>query len=143
MSHKTRFSLTGLGFAAAGLVAGGLMLAGFAGAPDRHGDRDGRDTAVAPRCLDGQHIGRKHVIDENTLLVYDDWGHAYKLGIGGPCRNMNDYSHIGFEFDGSDQICEAHDAKVLYSEWDEPPVRCVINSVKPLSKAEADELDRS
>ncbi len=143
MIRKTRLFPASLGFAAAGLVAGGLMLAGFAGAPDRHDDRDSRDTtASAPRCLDSQHIGRKHVVDANTLLVYDDWGNAFKLSIGGPCGNMDDYSHIGFEYDGSDQICGAHDAKILYSKWDEPPVTCIINGVQPLSKAEAAGLDK-
>lgn len=136
-----RVSLTGAGFAAIGLLAGGLLLAGFAHAPD---DRDSRDTStrVAPRCLDGQHIGRKHVVDANTLLVYDDWGNPYKLDIGGPCRTMDDWSHIGFEFDGGDQICGAHDAKILYSKFDEAPVQCLINGVHSISRAEAAELDK-
>ena len=136
MTRKLKLSAA---FAATGLLTGGLLLAAFAPTPGwgSHGD----SSSVAPRCLDARHIGRKHVVDDHTLLIYDDWGNAYKLGIGGPCRNMNDMSHIGFEFDGGDQICGAHDAKILYSEWNEPPVTCLINSVKPLTKAEAADLD--
>ena len=133
---------TSIAFAAAGAVAGMLLLSGFTSRDDR--GRDDRDSSqhAAPRCIDGQHIGRKHVVDANTLLVYDDWGNPYKLDIGGPCGSMDDWSHIGFEFDGTTQICGAHDAKILYSKFDEPPVKCLINGVHPLSKAEAAELDK-
>lgn len=134
------FSWTQAGFAVAGLLAGALVLAGFDRAPD---DRDSRTTSthVAPRCLDGQHIAGKHVVDDHTLLVYNDWGDAYKLDIGGPCRSMDDWSRIGFEFEGGSQICDAHDAQILYSKFDEAPVRCLINGVHPLTKAEAAALD--
>lgn len=145
---KTRSALA-TAFAVTGALTAIVWLSAFAPSPgwggrsaagDRpaaSGDRD----STAPRCLDSRHIGRKHVVDEQTLLVYDDFGHAYKLGIGGPCRNMDDWSQIGFEFEGGDEICNAHDAKILYSKFGEQPVTCIINSVKAVTKAEAEALD--
>lgn len=140
MTHK--FTRTTVAFAAAGALAGALLLSGFTTRDDRD-TRDTRDARPASaRCLDSQHIGRKHVVDDHTLLVYDDWGNAFKLDIGGPCRNMDDWDHIGFEFNGTSDICGAHDAMILYSKFDEQPLRCVINGVHPVSKTEAAELDK-
>jgi len=132
------------GFAAAGLMAGALAVAALS-VPVSAKQTDDSRVAVAkpaPRCLDGRNVGRKHVVDQNTLLVYDTWGNPYKLDIGGPCRSMDDFSQIGFEFDGSDQICNAHDAKILYSKNGERPVKCLINGVTPISRAEAADLDK-
>lgn len=142
MKHWKKL-MTGAGFAAAGLLAGSLMVAGMSTAAP-YDDRGRSDPdRMAPRCLDARHIGGKHVVDEHTLLVYDDFGNGYKLDVGGPCRTMDDYSKIGFEFDGTDQICKAHDAKILFSHWDEAPLRCIINGVQPLTRAEAAELEKN
>ena len=134
----------------AGIVAGGLVVTALsltaltgaqtslAGEPDRVIASD----KMAPRCLDGGRVGRIHVVDSHTLLVYDDARNGYKLTIDGPCTTMTDMSHIGFEFNGSDQICRAHDAFVLHSEMDEAPLKCIINGVQPLTRAEADALDQ-
>lgn len=116
------------------------MLAGPAGA-DTTPASAGQSHA-APRCLDIQNAGRKHVVNDHTLLVYDDFGNAFVLDVGGPCKTMDDYSKFGFEIQGSTQICQAHDAMILYSHNDEPPLRCLINGVKPISKEEAKALDK-
>ncbi len=133
---------------AVGLTAGILAVTAFSvtQAADRSRDRDdSRATTerVAPKCLDGQRVGRFHVVDDHTLLVYDDFGNPYKLDIGGACRGMSDFSTFGFEFTGSTDICKAHDAMLLRRE---PPSggtwRCIINGVESISRAEADELDK-
>lgn len=134
------FGRTAAAFAATGFLAG-MALVGGLGGPAAAGDRDAA-SRIVPRCLDSHDMGRRHVVDDHTLLIYDNAGNPYKLGIGGPCRNMNDYSKIGFEYDGSDEICGAHDAKVLYSEFDEPPVTCIINSFEAVSRDEARALDK-
>ncbi|ESQ76333.1 DUF6491 family protein [Asticcacaulis sp. AC402] len=135
------FTIAGLG---AGMLAVTLVSTSQAGPSDdrRSADREVRGERVTPRCLDGDNVGRTHVVDQNTLLVYDRFDNAYKLDVGGPCRSMNDMSVIGFEFNGSTQICRAHDAMLLRHE---PPssmvTRCLINGIQPLTREEAAELD--
>lgn len=128
-----------------GALAGLAAAAVVAGAASSHEDKMS-DPAYAnkmgPRCLDGGHTGRIHVVDEHTLLVYDRDQNAYKLDVGGPCRSMSDMSKYGFEFNGSSQICRAHDATLLYFPVDHgAPNRCLINGVTPLTRAQADRLD--
>ena len=104
---------------------------------------DARDTTDrAQRTCVSAPLDDTKVIDDSTLLVYDDFRNGYKLDISGPCTTMNDMSHIGFEFNGSDQICRAHDAFILHSEFDEAPLKCIINGVQPLTRAEAEALDQ-
>ena len=141
---------------AATVLAGGAIVAGAAsltsaqarpaedndwakpaaqGATSAGGDRK------APSCLDIRETGRFHVVNDHTLLVYDRWENPYLLDIGGPCRSMTDLSHFGFEVNGTTEICRAHDAFLLFSQDTERPVRCLINGVKVISRAEAAKLD--
>ncbi|WP_155847594.1 DUF6491 family protein [Asticcacaulis benevestitus] len=143
MTNKTYLA----GFAAAGLLAGALAITALSGAASvsaREARDDDRASTPrqAPKCLDGRNIGRTHMVDDHTLLVYDTWGNPYKLDVRGPCRSMNDFSTVGFEFNGSDQICKAHDAKILRSENGSRPVKCLINGVESISREEADALDK-
>lgn len=132
---KASLLMTSLAAVAAGAVIAGAVSARedkpVAAKPDKPG----------PTCLDAGHTGRFHVVDDHTLLVYDNWQNAYKLDIGGPCRSMTDMSQFGFVFNGTSQVCRAHDAKLLYSQNGERPVTCLINGVTPLTKAQANELD--
>ena len=146
MTKKTILAGTIAGsLLAAGLVVTALSgaLSGAQAAPAREPDPRDAPAAdkLAPRCLDGRHVGRIHVVDSHTLLVYDDFQNGYKLDISGPCTTMTDMSHIGFEFNGSDQICRAHDAFILHSEMNEAPLKCIINGVQPLTRTEAAALD--
>ncbi len=129
------------GFAVAGLLAGGLIITACASTPPA---KDGQtaQARATPRCLDGRNIARKHVVDDHTLLVYDTFGNPYKLDYAGPCRSMTDFSQIGFEFNGTNQICQAHDAKILRSENGERPVSCLINGVEPITREAAALLDK-
>jgi hypothetical protein len=138
MAKKTYLA----GFAIAGLMAGGLIVTACASTAPASSDQASAQTRVTPQCLDGRNIGRKHVVDDHTLLVYDTWGNPYKMDIGGPCKSMTDFSQIGFEFNGSNQICKAHDAMILRSENGERPVKCLINSVEPLTREAAVLLDK-
>ncbi|ESQ92227.1 hypothetical protein ABAC460_04875 [Asticcacaulis sp. AC460] len=132
-----------LGFSVAGLAAGILTVTLVSTTQAGEDDRGARSERATPRCLDGRNVGRTHVIDQNTLLVYDRFDNPYKLDVGGPCRSMNDMSVFGFEFNGSNQICDAHDAMLLRYE---PPSnmvsRCLINGIEPLTREEAAELDK-
>lgn len=130
------------GFAIAGLMAGGFIVTACAGTPPAGGDQAAAQAKVTPKCLDARNIGRKHVVDDHTLLVYDTWGNPYKMDIGGPCKSMTDFSQIGFEFNGTNQICQAHDAMILRSENGERPVKCLINSVEPITREAAALLDK-
>ena len=134
-----------IGFGLAGLAAGIVAIAGISASQAREDDSRATDTSqrVAPACLDGQRASRFQVVNDHTLLVFDDFGNAYKLDVGGPCRGMNDFSRFGFEFNGSTDICRAHDAVLLRTE--EPGIgtmRCMINGVVPLSRAQANQLDK-
>ena len=127
-----------------GALAAAAATAAISGAVAAHEDRPASPDAdkLAPRCLDADHTGRFHVIDDHTLLVYDRFQNAYKLDVGGPCRSMTDMSKFGFEFTGTTQICRAHDATLLYFPIDHgAPNRCLINAVTPLTRAQASELD--
>lgn len=144
-----------IGFAAAGLMAGVVAVGAFSvsQAEERHnGGRAAQAQEAgaqeasqrsAPRCLDGSRVGRFHVVDDHTLLVYDDFGNPYRMDVGGPCRGMSDFSTFGFEFNGGSDICKAHDATLLRRE---PPtmgtMRCMINGFESISRAEAAELDK-
>lgn len=129
--------------AAVALGTGLIIVTACASTPPPAGNQASADqTKVTPKCLDGRNIGRKHVVDPHTLLVYDTWGNPYKMDIGGPCQSMTDFSQIGFEFAGSNQICQAHDAKILRSENGERPVTCLINSVEPITRDAARLLDK-
>lgn len=137
------------GFAIAGLTAGIVAVTAFSATQARENDsrdaaRDsGRTERAAPRCLEGDRVGRFQVVDDHTLLVYDDFGNPYKLDVGGPCRGMNDFTRFGFEFHGSSSICKAHDATLLRLE--NPglgTMRCIINGVESISRAEAEALDK-
>ncbi len=136
-----RMSLSkGLWVAAGGVLAASVLMACTAnGAADR---ATAEPDKIGPTCLDAQRTGRFHVVDEHTLLVYDRSDNAYKLDIGGPCRSMTDMSQFGFVFSGTTQICRAHDAQLLYSQTGERPVQCLINGVTPITRAEADQLDK-
>jgi len=133
-----------------GLIVGSLALVLFTGvltssakeARERSPSPDmANANTKAPRCLDGRNIGAIRVVGENLIIAHDSFGNPYEMELGGPCRSMTDMSHIGFEFNGADSICGAHDAFVLYSEENERPMRCIINSVKSISRAEADKLE--
>ena len=80
-----RMSLSkGLWVAAGGVLAASVLMACTAnGAADR---ATAEPDKIGPTCLDAQRTGRFHVVDEHTLLVYDRSDNAYKLDIGGPCR---------------------------------------------------------
>ena len=138
MAKKTYLA----GFAVAGLLAGGLIVTACASTAPATGDQPSAQARATPKCLDGRNIGRKHVVDDHTLLVYDSFGNPYKMDIGGPCKSMTDFSQIGFEFNGSNQICQAHDAMILRSENGERPVKCLINSVEPITREAAALLDK-
>ena len=130
------------GFAIAGLMAGSLIVTACAGTVPAGSNQASTQARVTPKCLDGRNVGRKHVIDDHTLLIYDTWGNPYKMDIGGPCKSMTDFSQFGFEFNGTNQICQAHDAKLLRSEHGERPVRCLINSIEPITREAAALLDK-
>jgi hypothetical protein len=123
-------------------LTAGLVVTACASMPPAGGDKAATPARATPKCLDGRNIGRKHVVDDHTLLVYDSFGNPYKMDIGGPCKSMTDFSQIGFEFNGSNQICQAHDAKILRSENGERPVSCLINSVEPITREAAKLLDK-
>jgi len=126
-----------------GLIAA-LAVIGLSAAhakTDRAAPAVDKGEVKGPACLDGRDTHRIHVVDDHTLLVYDGRENAYKMDIGGPCRSMTDLSHFGFQFFGSDQICRAHDAQLLYSQNGERPVTCLINSVTPITRNEAKVLD--
>jgi hypothetical protein len=129
-------------FAAAGMMACGLILTACAATPPAGDAPAVAQTQVTPKCLDGRNIGRRHVVDDHTLLVYDNWGNPYKMDVRGPCRSMTDFSQIGFEFNGTNQICRAHDAKILRSENGERPVTCLINGFEPITREAAALLDK-
>lgn len=89
------------------------------------------------RCLDASHLNRKIVVDKMTVLIEDSFGRSALLKLSAPCQNLDDLDKIGFEFFGGTQICDRRDVKILYSRFDEAPVRCLIESVTPLTKEEA------
>ncbi|WP_443750702.1 DUF6491 family protein [Asticcacaulis solisilvae] len=141
---------------AATVLAGGAIVAGAAlltsaqarpaegndwGKPAAQGVSQASSDHKAPACLDIRETGRFHVVNDHTLLVYNTWQDPYLLDVGGPCRSMDDLSHFGFEVNGTTELCRAHDAFLLFSHDTERPVRCIINGVKVISRAEAAKLD--
>ncbi|MFT3997691.1 MAG: DUF6491 family protein [Asticcacaulis sp.] len=121
---------------AAGAGLGVLIVSGFATADEPV--KDQASTSVSGRhCVDGSQLSRRMVIDKSHVLIEDSSGRAAILKLTAPCQNLDDLDKIGFEFDGTTQVCGRRDAKILYSRFTEAPVRCLIEEYKPLSKAEA------
>ncbi|ESQ80528.1 DUF6491 family protein [Asticcacaulis sp. YBE204] len=93
---------------------------------------------VAPKhCVNAGNLDRRMVVDKTTVLIEDGFGRAALLKLSRPCQNLDDMDRIGFEFEGSTQICGPRDVKILYSRFNEAPIRCLVESVTPLSKEQA------
>jgi hypothetical protein len=90
------------------------------------------------QCIDASDLDRRQVVKPDTLLIEDDRGRAALLKLSAPCENMNDLDRIGFEFNGSTLLCDRKDIKILYSRFNESPLRCIIETITPITKAEAD-----
>lgn len=117
---------------ASGLGALSLASAAPEDTPGPHGKPDDK-----PKCIDASQLNRKMVVNKTTVLIEDGFGRSALLKLSAPCQNLDDLDKIGFEFFGGTQICDRRDVKILYSRFDEAPVRCLVESVTPLTKEEA------
>lgn len=88
----------------------------------------------ANHCVDAGNDVRRMVVDKQSIMVEDGSGRGVLLTLSMPCKNLDELDQIGFEFNGSSQICDKRDAKILYSRNGEAPVRCLITEVKHLTR---------
>ncbi|WP_189488496.1 DUF6491 family protein [Asticcacaulis endophyticus] len=115
-------------------VAGGILSApAFAAAPVVQSVKPD-----APRqCFDLNNMRTRMVIEPDSLLIEDGFGKYVLLKLTAPCRNIDELDRIGFEFNGSTQVCSRTDVKILHSRNTEAPLRCLIDTMTPLTKDEA------
>jgi len=116
-------------------AAAALMLGGFAA--DQKADTNSDNTRLAPQqCVNGGNSMTRRVIDKQTVLI-EDGGRAALLTLTSPCSNLDELDKIGFEFNGSTQICDRRDVKILYSRFTERPVHCLVSKITPLTPEQA------
>ena len=97
------------------------------------------DAAPAPaltQCIETKSLESKMIVSKNQVVMVDDAGHAALVTLAPPCSQMQELDHVGFLYEGDTRLCQIHDIKILYSRDIEPPVRCLITDVKPLTKDE-------
>lgn len=120
-------------------VAGGMMSApAFAATPAAQSVKPDAPRTEAPRqCYDFNNMRTRMVIEPDSLLIEDAFGKYVLLKLTAPCRNIDELDKIGFEFNGSTQVCSRTDVKILHSRDTEAPLRCLIDTLTPLTKDEA------
>lgn len=74
------------------------------------------------------------VIDRQTLLLTDRGGNSLILHMTGPCMTRNEA--IKLEWRGSTRVCGALDVDVTGDITTAVPMRCMIDTVEPLTKEE-------
>lgn len=97
------------------------------------------DAAPAPaltQCVDTKDLQTKMIVSKNQVVMQDMSGHGALVTLAPPCAQMQELDHVGFLYEGDTRLCQIHDIKILYSRDTEPPVRCLITDLKPLTKDE-------
>ncbi|MDC7675646.1 DUF6491 family protein [Asticcacaulis machinosus] len=89
------------------------------------------------QCYDLGNMRSRMVIEPDSLLIEDAFGKYVLLKLTAPCRHIDELDKIGFEFNGSTQLCRKTDVKILHSRNTEAPLRCLIDTMTPLTKDEA------
>jgi hypothetical protein len=74
------------------------------------------------------------VIDRQTLLLTDRSGNGLIMHMTGPCMTKNEA--IKLEYRGSTRVCGPLDVDVTGDISTVVPMRCMIDTVEPLTKAE-------
>ena len=120
-------------------LAGGVVVAITAG--QSLADDDGRGEASPRNQCVSAPLQDSQVIDRETLLLTDRRGNAVLLKMAGPC--MSPHEAIGIEYFGSSRVCDRMDVTITGDVASAVPMRCMIDSVTPLSKEEAAEYKRS
>jgi hypothetical protein len=75
------------------------------------------------------------VVDQTTLVATDYSGAAVLIKMTGPCLEPNE--PIVIEYHGSNQICDRMDVDISGRAASAIPTVCFIDSVTPISKADA------
>ncbi len=97
------------------------------------------DAAPAPaltQCIETKNLDTKMIVSKNQVVMQDMSGHGALVTLAPPCAQMQELDHVGFLYEGDTRLCQIHDIKILYSRDTEPPVRCLITDLKPLTKDE-------
>lgn len=95
---------------------------------------------AAKQCYDLNNMRSRMVIEPDSLLIEDAYGKYVLVKLTAPCRNIDELDRIGFEFNGSTLLCKRTDVKILHSRNTETPLRCLIDTMTPLTKDEAKAL---
>ena len=99
-------------------------------------------SAFPRQCVDISNLSSRQVVDKDTLFVRDTSGNAALLTLEAPCNHMDELDRIGFEVEGSSQICGPHDVKITYSRpMDIIGLKGLIGEVKPLSREDAHQIE--
>ncbi len=98
------------------------------------------DPAPPPlaQCVDTHSLNINMIVSKNQVVLEDSFHHAALLTLSQPCTQMDSLDGIGFLIEGDSRLCQIHDVKILYTRQGlhEPPSRCLITDMKPLTKDE-------
>lgn len=119
--------------AVTGAVAAGLMLLTVT-APLSHAE--GEPEKVR-RCVNGPGLDTR-VLDEKTVLARDNGRSAVLIEVDG-CR-LTPHDTLVFEYRGTSQICNPVDVNLSVRSGPNFRTPCFIQSVTPISNAEAQVL---
>ncbi|MFT4075333.1 MAG: DUF6491 family protein [Asticcacaulis sp.] len=90
--------------------------------------------SVAPNQCVSSPLEDSTVIDRETLLLTDRSGNSLILHMTGPCMTKNEA--IKLEWRGTTRVCGPLDVDITGDISTVVPMRCMIDTVEPLNKAE-------
>jgi hypothetical protein len=123
--------------AIAGLLAAFLAVGGCA-------DRDpssplrSMETGKARTCLMAP-LETTKIIDDSTLLMIDRSGNAAVAHMSGACL-IDPTSAVIMKYHGTDSVCGPLDVDISGTVTGGIPTPCIIKSMEPVSKAQAQTL---
>lgn len=120
-----------------GLLAAASAVAGCA-------DRDpssplrSMETGRARTCLMAP-LETTRIVDDSTLLMIDRSGNAAVAHMSGACL-IDSTSAVIMKYHGTDSVCGPLDVDISGTVTGGLPTPCIIKSVEPVSKAQAQAL---
>jgi len=121
----------------AGLFAATLAAGGCAD-KDPSSPLRGMETGKARTCLMAP-LENSKIINENTLLLIDRGGQAALMHMSNNCM-IDPTSPVLMKYHGTETICGPLDVDVSGTVTGGIPTACMISSVEPISKAQAQAL---
>ena len=124
------------------LTTAGILVAlmAISGCADRDPSSPLRsmETGKARTCLMAP-LETTRIVDDSTLLMIDRSGNAALAHMSGACL-LDPTSAVIMKYHGTDSVCGPLDVDISGTVTGGIPTPCIIKSVEPLSKTQAQDL---